>query len=85
MHATDVLSKVLLPCKSGARAALAIWERTEEGFLGATVHLVYFAFVTQETTTVGKALQLLASLDKTLVRSVMLVHVFAVDVSIFLR
>jgi hypothetical protein len=41
------------------------------------MHLVYFTFVTQETTAVSEALQLLASLDETLVGSVMLVHVFA--------
>ena len=76
MYATDVLSEVLLPCEAGARAAFAICEGAEERLLGTAVHLVYFALVTQKTTAVSEALQFLASLYETLVRSVMLVHVF---------
>lgn len=76
MYATDVLSKILLPCEAGARATLAICERAEEALLGSTVHLVYFALVTQKSTAVGEALELLASFDETLVGSVMFVHMF---------
>ena len=77
MYAADVLRQVLFPCEAGARAALAVCEGAEERLFGAAMHLMYFALVTQETTAVGKALQLLAPLDETLVGPVMLVHVLA--------
>ena len=71
-----MFSEVLFPCEAGARAALAICKGAEKRLLGAAVHLVHFAFVTQESTTVGEALQLLASLYETLIRTIMFVHVF---------
>jgi hypothetical protein len=75
-----VLSKILFPREAGAGTALAVVEGTEEGFLGAAVHLVDFALVSQQSATVGEALELLAAFDVALVGTVMLVHVFAVDV-----
>jgi hypothetical protein len=41
------------------------------------VHLVDFTFVTKKATAVSEALELFASLDIALVRSVMFVHVLA--------
>jgi hypothetical protein len=41
------------------------------------MHLVHLALMAEEASTVGEALQLLAALDIALVRSVVLVHVFA--------
>jgi hypothetical protein len=80
VYATDVLSKILFPCESGARATFAVGEGTEEGFLGATMHLVDFALVAKESATVSEALRFLAALDVTLVRTIMLVHVFTMKI-----
>lgn len=77
MHTANVLSEVLLPCEAGARAALAIIEGAKERLLCATMHLVHFALVAQETPGVGEALKFLTALDVTLVRPVVLVHVLA--------
>jgi hypothetical protein len=54
-------------------------EGAEESLLGAAVHLVNFTFVTNKAAAVSEALKFLATLDVALVRSVMFVHVFAVD------
>jgi hypothetical protein len=57
-------------------------ERTEERLLGAAMHLVYLALVAEKAATVSEALELLTALDVALVRSVMLVHMFAMSSSI---
>lgn len=75
-----MLSKVLLPCEASARTAFAVGKRAEEGFLGAAVHLVDFAFVAEESPAVGESLEFLAALDVAFVRAVVLIHVLAVKV-----
>lgn len=79
MHSTDVFGQILFSCETRTRATFAVCERTEERFLGATMHLVHLALVTQESTAVREALELLASFDGALVRAVVLVHVLAVQ------
>jgi hypothetical protein len=73
-----MLSQVLLPREAGAWAAFAVVEGTEERLLGTAVHLVNFTFVAKKAAAVSEALKFLATLDVTLIRSVMFVHVFAV-------
>lgn len=81
MYAADVLSKVFFPREPGARATLAICERAKERLLRSAMHLVHFAFVTQETAAICETLQFLTPLDEAFVGPVMLVHVFTVSVS----
>jgi hypothetical protein len=52
-------------------------EGAEERLLGTAVHLVNFTFVAKKAAAVSEALKFLATLDVTLIRSVMFVHVFA--------
>ena len=77
MHTANVLGKILLPREAGTRATLAVVEGAEERLFGSTMHLVNFAFVAQEPSTVGEALKLFAAFYETLVGPIMLVHMFA--------
>ena len=78
MYSTDVFGQVLFSCETRTRATFAVCEWTEERFLGATMQLVHLALVTQESTAVREALELLASFDGALIRAVVLVHVLAI-------
>lgn len=76
MDTANVLCKVLLSGETGARTAFAVGVRAVERLLGAAVHLVHFAFVSQQATRVGEALELLTTCVSALVGTIMLVHVF---------
>lgn len=78
MHTTDVLGQVLFPSEAGTGAPFTIGEGAEERLLGATVHLVNFTFMAQQSATVGKALKLFAAFDVALVWPIVLVHVFTI-------
>lgn len=81
MHvaSTKVLLQVLLARKSMACAAVAVGVWAHQGLLGIDVLLVYFALVSQQAAGVCKSLNLIATRFHALVRSIMFIHVFAVQ------
>lgn len=79
MPSTEVLLQVLLARKSMARAAVAVGVWAHQGLLGIDVLLVYFALVSKQPTGVCESLDLVAARFHALVRSIMFIHVFAVQ------
>jgi hypothetical protein len=72
----QVLSKVFLARESVAGAAVAIGIGTHQGLLSIVILLVDLALVAQESTRVGKALNLVATWFVALVRAIVFIHVF---------
>ena len=80
MDAAEVFVEVLFAREARAGAAFAVAVGTHARRLGATVLLVNFALVAEQTAGVGEALDLLAAGLFTDVRAQVLVHVFSVGI-----
>lgn len=80
VYAPEVLGQVLLAGEALAAGALAVDVGAEELLLGPSVFSVDLALVSQQTTAVCEALDLLAPLGGAYVGSLMLVHVFTGEI-----
>lgn len=76
-----MLFQVLLTRKAVARAAVTIGIWAHQRLLSARVLLVDFALMTEKSARVGKPLDFVAPGLHTLVRPVMLIHMFTITLS----
>jgi hypothetical protein len=76
VHAPQVLVEILLSREALAGVALAVDVRAVQLLSRASVLVVDLALMSEQTTRVGEAGKLLASLGRALVRAIVLVHVF---------
>jgi len=81
VDASQMLVEVLLPRKSFSSVAFAIYMWAVQLLSRTTMLVMNFTLVSEKTARVREAWELFATFSRTLVGSVMLVHVFAMTQS----